>query len=127
MSINFPMKPRKDSSLKGIFSIDGKGIVVGADLLRNAEVQEAKERTKARSCYVECHTCGACGVSRRSTSNPRRYDANAKKLIDCRKCEPFRFHDCAEGWFRDSYGDAEPLTEDVQKMFDEQGARPLIR
>lgn len=126
MSINFPKKARKDSSLKGIFTTDGTDIVIGADLLRNSEVLDAKEKTRARGCYVEDHTCGCCGVSRRGTSDPRRYDSNAGKLANCITCEPYRFHDCADGWFRDSYGDAEPLTEDVKKLFDE-GARPLIK
>jgi hypothetical protein len=126
MSIHFPKKPRKDASTKGMFTIDGSQVVIGTDLLRNTEILDAKERTKKRACFIECQTCGTCGNSRRGTSDPRRYDSNAGKVVNCIGCEPYRFHDCSNGFLRDSYGEAEPFTEDVQKLFDE-GARPLIK
>lgn len=119
-------KLRKDSSLKGIFTSNGEDIIIGADQLRNSEVQDARAKTHARSCFVECRTCGACANSRRDATVPTIYDYNAQKKIDCRGCEPFRFHDCHNGWMRDSYGDAEPFTPDVIKIIKEQNGKPLI-
>lgn len=112
-------KQRKDASTKGIFTIDGHEIVIGADLLRNSEVQAAKAKTEARSCFKACRSCGSCSESRRDTSYPYRNGHN------CITCEPFRFHDCNNGWMRDSYGEAEPFTEEAQKLF-EDGGKPLI-
>lgn len=123
MGISYPQRPRKDSSLKGIFTIDGKKVVIGADLLRNTEVADAKRKTEARSCFKACRSCGTCANSRRDSSYPFSLDRG--KLVGCKGCEPYRFHDCHNGWMRDSYGDAEPFTEEAQKLFD-QGGRPLI-
>lgn len=123
--MRFNAKPRKDSSLKGIFTVDGERWVIGADLLRNSDIEEHKRITRERACFRECRTCGCCANSSRDCTHPKTYDANAGKMIDCRGCEPFRFHDCHNGWMRDSYGDAEPFTDEAQRLFD-LGGRPLI-
>lgn len=122
----FRPKPRKDSSLKGIFTVDGKTWVIGADLLRNSDVEEAKRVTRARACFKECRTCGACANSARDATYPYTYDDHERKNINCIGCEPFRYHDCHNGWMRDSYGDAEPFTPDVIKLLKESGGKPLI-
>lgn len=122
----FNPKQRKDSSLKGLFTIDGKQVILGADLLRNTEVQDAKAKTRERACFRECRTCGCCANSARDCTHTKTYDANAQKSVDCRGCEPFRFHDCHNGWFRDSYGDAEPFTPDLIQLLEESGGKPLI-
>lgn len=101
-------------------------IVIGRDYVRQNEIDEAKQKTRARACFRECRTCGACSNSRRDATVTKQYDAHEKRDIDCRKCEPFRFHDCHNGWMRDSHQDAEPFTEDVQNLIDKYGGKPLI-
>lgn len=122
--ISFKGKPRKEGS--GLFTLDGEDrIFIGKDWALQNEIDEAREKTRSRACFKECRTCGACSNSRRDASYPFQFDANEAKLVSCRGCERFRFHDCHNGWMRDSRGDAEPFTEDAQKLFKE-GGKPLI-
>ena len=141
MTISFPKKPRKE----GIgFWTDGSGEVfsVGKDWALQNEINEKKELTKSRGCYVDCRTCGSCGNSRRDNLNTQvfvtegnkvilkaptmSYDSVRKTWIDCRACEPFRYHDCHNGFFRDFHGEAEPFTPDVVELLRTTGGKPLI-
>lgn len=137
--IEFPRKPRKDGS--GLFTTDGTDIIVGRDWAKQNDINDALARTRARACFKECRTCGSCANSRRDNFTPqvistaggeaklisphKSFDYNTRSWIDCRACEPYRFHDCHNGWMRDSDGDAEPFTEEAQKLF-AQGGKPLI-
>lgn len=105
---------------------DGTRVFVGSEYHLTNEIQEVKEKTRARACFRECRTCGACSNSRRDATVPTQYDANAKRMIDCRKCERFRFHDCHNGVFRDAHQNAEPFTPDVIEMMKKTGGKPLI-
>jgi hypothetical protein len=140
MSIEFKKKPRKEGL--GLFTLDGDQVFIGKDYALQNEIDETKLRTRARACFRECRTCGACSNSKRDnfvlqvvhhadgrveTKAPTKsYDENTKKWIDCRECEPFRFHDCHNGWFRDSRQEAEPFTPDVIGLLKRSGGKPLI-
>lgn len=137
--ISFPKKPRKDGA--GLFTLDGNDVFIGRDWALQNEINDTLAKTQARSCFKACRTCGACANSKRDNFTPRvvtdvkgnaqfvgprmSYDSNAHKWVDCRSCEKFRFHDCHNGWMRDSRQEAEPFTEDAQKLF-AQGGKPLI-
>lgn len=124
MNIRFNKKPRKDTGL--FHGPDGKTIVIGKDWALQNEIDETKKATQERSCFKACRTCGCCANSRRDSSDPRSYDHNIRKTIDCRGCERFRFHDCHNGLMRDAHGEAEPFTEVQLQMLDETGGKPLI-
>lgn len=117
-------KPRKEGL--GLFTLDGNDIYIGKDWALQSEIDEANRRTRSRACFKGCGTCGCCVNSRRGTSYPYRYDANAKKLKNCNNCEPFRFHDCNHGWMRDSRQEAEPFTDDVIDLIKKTGGKPYI-
>lgn len=117
-------KPRKGADLFVLPGDEGK-VFIGRDWAKHNEIQENLAKTKARACFRECRTCGACSNSRRDAPYKKMYDSNAGKMIDCRGCEKFRFHDCHNGWMRDSRQEAEPFTEEAQRLF-KQGGKPLI-
>lgn len=142
MSIHIKGKPRKPGS---DIWLDKHGEVVttsGRDLALQSEIDEAKAKTKARACFKECHTCGACANSRRDNFQHRlveikdgeaklksptvSYDHASKEFVDCRECEPFRYHDCHNGFFRNARGEAEPFTQDVLDLIKKHGGKPLI-
>ena len=125
--ISFPGKNQRFSSLGGVFT-DGSGMVfIGKDWALQNEINENKEKTKARSCYRECRTCGCCSNSiRDGSSNSRCYDEGIGRRIACTSCEKFRFCDCRNGFFRNAHGDAEPFTPDVVEMLKSTGGKPLI-
>lgn len=140
--ISFPKKPRKDV-FSGLYGLPGDNrIFIGKNWALQNDIDEAKAKTRARACFKECRTCGACANSKRDNFQPRAfvikndkwvlqnphksYDANAGKWVNCRDCEPFRFHDCHNGVFRDSRQEPEPFTPDVIKLLKESGGRPLI-
>lgn len=141
MSISFPKKPRK----QGVgFWTDGSGEIfaAGKDWALQNEIDEKKILTKSRGCFKECRTCGTCANSRRDNLNTQvfvtesgravlkaptqSFDWINKKWIDCRACEPFRYHDCQNGFLRDAYGDAEAFTPDVIELLRNTGGKPLI-
>lgn len=123
MRIRFKGKKRSPSE----YSTDGKSLFLNREWEMQNEIERAKQRTQARACFRGCNTCGACANSRRDATYPKEYDNNAGKLIDCRKCEPFRFHDCHNGWLRNARQEAEPFTEEMTKLIEEgPGGRPLI-
>lgn len=117
-------KPRKEGL--GLFTLDGSDIYIGKDWALQNEINETMEKTRNRGCFHACGSCGSCVNSRRGTSYPYRYDANAKKMKNCITCEPFRFHDCNNGWMRDSRQDAEPFTPDVIDLIKKSGGKPYI-
>ena len=141
MSISFPKKPRKEGVGYWTDS-SGQVFAVGKDWALQNEINEKKELTKSRGCFKECRTCGCCANSRRDNFNiqfvvtesgkvsmklpSESYDWINKKWVDCLACEPFRYHDCHNGWFRDFHGDAEPFTPDVIEMLRKTGGKPLI-
>lgn len=98
----------------------------GRDYALQNEIDEAKEKTQNRACFKMCRTCGKCANSHRDSSHPFSHDSNVGKKIDCRKCEPFSFHDCHNGVLRDTHQDAEPFTFDMLKLLEESGGKPLI-
>lgn len=122
--IEFPKKSRKDGELW--ITNDGSQVFIGRDYALQNEIDENKAKTKERSCFKECQFCSHCVASRRGCGNPRSYDAHAGKTIDCRSCEKFGFHDCNNGFLRTSRGDAEPFTEEAQKLIDSTGGKPLM-
>lgn len=125
--VSFKGKNQRFGSLGGVFT-DGSGSVfIGKDWALQNEITESRERTKSRTCYVECRTCGCCSNSLRDGSScSRQYDGNEGKTVACTNCEKFRFCDCRNGYFRDAHGDAEPFTPDVVEMMRKNGGRPLI-
>lgn len=117
-------QPRKGG--EGLFtSDDNENIFIGRDYALQNEIDETKERTQSRSCFKGCRTCGCCANSRRDASYPYSYDEKAGKMISCKHCEKFRYHDCHNGWMRTSHQDAEPFTEEAVKFFN-KGGKPLI-
>lgn len=140
--IEFPRKPRKDGANIWFQTEDGSRVFIGRDYALQNEIDEKKAQTRARACFRECRTCGACSNSKRDNFTPQEvktasgliqlksatksYDEHAGKWIDCRKCEPFRFHDCHNGVMRNSHQDPEPFTEEQQKFLDQTGGKPLI-
>src|SRR4051812_33765255 len=90
---------------------DGTQVFIGRDWALHNEIQDAKALTKTRSCFRECHTCGCCANSCRDSSHSKSYDAHTKKWVGCKGCEPFRWHDCHNGFMRNSRGEAEPFTQ----------------
>lgn len=122
--IEFKKKPRKDGA--GMFWTDGSRVFLGRDYALQNEIDEVKAKTQERACFKGCRTCGACANSRRDATYPKSYDSNEGKMIDCRACEKFRFHDCHNGVLRDTRQEAEPFTPDMIKIMDEQGGKPLI-
>src|SRR4051812_47052321 len=100
MRISFPGKPRKDSS--GLWADKDGTVFIGADYALQNEINEKLEKRNKRACFKGCMTCGACANSRRGCAYPRSFDANAHKTVDCRSCEPFRYHDCNNGVMRNS-------------------------
>lgn len=110
----------------GMFFTDGEKVFIGRDYALQNQIDEAKAKTEARGCYKACRTCNACANSRRGTSYPRQFDSKQGKTIDCRGCEPFRFHDCNNGFMRNTHQEAEPFTPDQQKLIDESDGKPLI-
>lgn len=122
--IEFNRKPRKDGG--GMFFTDGHQVFIGRDYLNQNDINETLEKTRARSCFRGCRTCGACANSRRDATVPKSYDYNAGKMIDCRSCEKYRYHDCHNGWMRDTRQQAEPFTPDMIKLLEESGGKPLI-
>lgn len=141
MDISFPKKPRKEGLS---YWTDGSGEVfaVGKDWALQNEIDEKKQLTRSRGCFKECRTCGCCANSRRDNLNTQvfttkdgkavfkaptlSYDNIRKVWVDCRSCEPFRYHDCHNGWFRDAHGEAEPFTPDVIELLRKEGGKPLI-
>lgn len=124
--IEFKRKQRKDSGSLLWQTPDGSQVFVGRDYALQNEIDEVKETTRGRACFKECRTCGACANSARDCTHTKTYDANARKMIDCRKCERFRFHDCHNGVMRNSHQDAEPFTEEQEKLIKQSGGKPLI-
>lgn len=134
-------KPRKHGSDLWI-SKDGSQIFIGRDYAQQNAIDEAKLKTRSRSCYKECRTCGTCANSKRDNFNmqyiateagltlvkgpTKSFDNVTGRWVDCRTCEPYRFHDCHNGWMRDSRGEAEPFTEEAQRLIKESGGKPLI-
>lgn len=117
-------KPRKQGA--GLYGLSGSDrIFVGKDWALQNDIDEAKVKTKERACFRACRTCGACANSRRGASYPYRFDANSREMINCKGCEPFRFHDCENGKMRDARQEAEPFTEDAEKYF-KKGGKPLV-
>lgn len=140
--VEFKKKPRKDSG--GWWTDkDGSQVFIGKDYALQNEIDETRARTQARSCYRNCMSCGTCKASKRDNLHPQvetqptglkvvrgpqmSYDDNEGKWINCRDCEPFRFHDCHNGFMRDSRQEAEPFTQDqldlIQLAVDK---RPLM-
>lgn len=107
-------------------SKDGETVFVGRDYARQNEIDENKKQTSERSCFKACQTCGHCANSRRGCAVPKSYDRNAGKMIDCRSCEKFSFHDCNNGFLRDTFQRAEPFTEEHLKLLESTGGKPLI-
>lgn len=124
--ISFPKKRRKDGAGTYFQTKDGSRVVLGRDWALQNEIDETKEKTKSRGCFRECRTCGACANSRRDASWPYSRDPDTGKTVNCNTCERFRFHDCHNGLMRDTRQDAEPFTEEQQKLIDQSGGRPLI-
>lgn len=116
-------QPRKERL--GGFWTDGTSVFIGRDWALQNAIDDAKRRTQNRSCFLACRTCGCCANSCRDATYPKSYDENSGKKVDCRGCEPYRFHDCHNGWMRDAHGDAEPFTDEALKLFKE-GGKPLI-
>lgn len=123
--VKFTGKPRKDSEIYKLPGDRSARVVSGRDVTLQAEIDANMAKTRERSCFKGCRTCGQCANSRRGCQDPRSYDENAGKMVDCQGCERFRFHDCNNGFMRNARGEAEPFTEDAQKYF-MQGGRPLI-
>lgn len=121
-------KPRKSTfdSIDGGLYKGARDFVTGKDWALQNDIDEAKEKTRSRACFRECRTCGACANSARDATNPKMYDAHAQKSIDCRGCEPFRFHDCHNGYMRNARGEAEPFTETQIDLIETLGGKPLI-
>lgn len=118
---------RSPSSLGGLFQSKDGTVFVGHEYEKQVAINEAKANTKARACFRECLSCGTCKNSARDATYPKMFDANAGKSIDCRKCEPFRFHDCHNGLMRNAHGQAEPFTQgqlDLIKVAED--GRPLM-
>jgi hypothetical protein len=116
-------KPRKDSGSALWQTKDGTRVFIGRNYALQNEIDENKQKTRERSCYKGCQTCGFCVNSRRNCAHPYNFD-NGKKVF-CEGCEKFGFHDCNNGFLRNAHGEAEPFTEEAQKLFD-QGGKPLI-
>lgn len=111
----------------GLWTDKDGTMFIGKDYAKQNEIEEAIAKRNARSCFRACGTCGACANSHRDGTYPYSYDHNARKNINCRSCEPHRFHDCNNGWFRDSYQKAEPFTDtqlDLLKLAED--GRPLM-
>lgn len=139
MDIKFKGKQRKPST--GLYK-GARGIVTGRDWALQNEIDETRETTQARSCYRGCRTCGACANSKRDNFLPqarkttsgitevisatKSYDENSGSWIDCRSCEPFRFHDCHNGVMRDTRQEAEPFTPEQIALLESTGGKPLI-
>lgn len=110
--------------MSDLFTVDGTDIVIGRDYALQNEIDEVKAKTKSRSCFKECRTCGACANSKRD--NTWQYSYDKGKKINCKSCEKFRYHDCHNGVLRNTRQEAEPFTEDMYKIMDEKGGKPLI-
>lgn len=125
--IKFKGKPRKHLDTTGwLQSKDGHQYWTSAyNYALQREIEDNKKDTEARSCFQACRTCGHCKASRRGCGAPFSYDSNAGKTIYCEGCEKFGFCDCANGFLRNTRGEAEPFTEEAQKLFD-AGGKPLI-
>lgn len=117
-------KSRKEGL--GLFTLDGNDVYIGKDWALQSEIDEVKAKTKAKGCFRECRSCGACSASRRDAPSPYTVDPTTGKQHNCVTCEKFRFHDCHNGFMRDSRQEAEEFTEDVQKIIRERGGKPLI-
>lgn len=122
--VNSQSKARKEGL--GLFTLDGNDIFIGKDFALQNEIDESRKATKARGCFKACKACDCCAASRRGTSHPYRFDSNAGKMKNCITCEKFRFHDCNNGFMRDSRQEAEPFTEEAQKLIKESGGKPYI-
>lgn len=126
--ISFKGKDRRDAG-EGTWWTDKSGsrVFIGRDYALQNEIDEAIAKRNARSCFRECMSCAACKNSARDSTYPKMYDDRAGKMIDCRSCEPFRFHDCANGVMRNSRQEAEPFTQDQLDLIAvAEGKRPLM-
>lgn len=141
--ITFKPKPRKDPDSALWMSDDGSQVFIGRDYALQNEIDESIRKRNARSCFRECHTCGTCANSKRDAVNPQvsttetglqvvrgpgeSYDENSKSWINCRSCEPFRWHDCNNGFMRNSRGEAEPFTADQISLIESsETGKPLM-
>lgn len=141
--IEFKKKPRKDPGSALWTTEDGSQVFIGRDYALQNEIDEKIAERNARSCFRGCNTCGACANSKRDNVNRQvftredglaivkgpgvSYDSNKHQWVNCRECEPFRFHDCHNGVMRDTHQDAEPFTQDQLDLIKlAEDGRPLI-
>lgn len=126
--IEFPGKSRKDAGAGQYWTDkDGSRVFIGRDYALQNDIDEKIAERNERACFKGCRTCGACSNSARDATYPKMYDANEGKMIDCRACEPYRYHDCHNGVMRNTRQDAEPFTQDQIDLIElAENKRPLI-